>query len=73
MSVIALVVIPSTSGGPDSDWSTVRRFYDYWLAFATVKEFAWADVYNLAAAPNRKVRHVSEGCHVGVAVVCAVP
>ncbi len=42
-------------GGPDSDWPTVRRFYDHWLSFASVKEFAWADIYNLASAPNRKV------------------
>jgi len=33
----------------------VAAFYSTWLNYSTVKDFAWADKYNPAAAPNRKV------------------
>jgi hypothetical protein len=34
----------------------VLAFYAHWQAFGTAKDFAWADQYNPAAAPNRKAR-----------------
>lgn len=33
----------------------VAAFYSSWLNYSTLKDFAWADKYNPAAAPNRKV------------------
>jgi DnaJ family protein A protein 5 len=47
-------------GIADAAWSTVSDFYDWWTAFLTVKDFAWADEYNPASAPNRKVRRLME-------------
>jgi DnaJ family protein A protein 5 len=47
-------------GGADSEWEPVRAFYAHWGLFATLKTFAWADEYNLAAAENRKVRRLME-------------
>lgn len=38
----------------------VAAFYSVWLNYTTVKDFAWADKYNPAAAPNRKVRRLME-------------
>ena len=35
-------------------WGQVAAFYDHFLAFATLKDFAWSDEHNPAAAPNRK-------------------
>lgn len=43
-------------GTSDSPSSEVFAFYNNWGSFVTVKEFAWADLYNPAAAPNRQVR-----------------
>ena len=42
-----------TSGTAGAD---VAAFYSTWLNYSTLKDFAWADKYNPAAAPNRKVR-----------------
>ena len=42
-------------GRAESPWSEVSAFYQYWLQFVSDRSFAWADVHNLAAAPNRKV------------------
>ena len=33
-----------------------RTFYAYWTNFVTEKGFEWADQWNLAEAPDRKVR-----------------
>ena len=40
----------SSLAGPE-----VAAFYSSWLNYSTLKDFAWADKYNPAAAPNRKV------------------
>ena len=40
-----------SSGEPD-----VRSFYTAWTNFATAKDFAWADQWNLNEAPDRRVR-----------------
>lgn len=45
----------STSWSPD-----VRNFYSRWSSFSTIKSFAWCDAYNLAAAPERRVRRAME-------------
>ncbi|KAJ7052520.1 DnaJ domain-containing protein [Mycena amicta] len=53
----------------DSTWTWVpatktsdnaRAFYSAWTNFATEKEFAWTDMYNLSEAPDRKIRRLME-------------
>jgi hypothetical protein len=46
---------PPPFGSSSSEAAEVYAFYNWWGAFATSKEFAWADQYNPAAAPNRQV------------------
>jgi hypothetical protein len=46
---------PASFGLSDSPWSEVSAFYRYWLQFVSDREFGWADVHNLASAPNRKL------------------
>jgi DnaJ family protein A protein 5 len=46
---------PPAFGSSTSEAAEVYAFYNWWGAFATSKEFAWADQYNPAAAPNRQV------------------
>ena len=38
----------------------VKRFYQAWGSFYTVKTFAWCDVYRLSDAPDRRVRRMME-------------
>jgi DnaJ homolog subfamily A member 5 len=38
----------------------VFAFYDGWKFFTTIKQFAYADVYNPAEAPNRRVKRIIE-------------
>lgn len=47
-------------GSSETSWSEVSAFYAAWGSFATKKDFAWADTYNPASAPNRKVRRAVE-------------
>ena len=47
-------------GKADDSWETVRKFYNHWSGFSTLKTFAWADEYNLAEADNRKVRRLMD-------------
>ncbi|KAI0648851.1 DnaJ domain-containing protein [Trametes meyenii] len=37
-----------------------RTFYNYWTNFVTNKEFEWADQWNIAEAPDRRVRRLME-------------
>ncbi|KAI0759556.1 hypothetical protein BD413DRAFT_722231 [Trametes elegans] len=37
-----------------------RTFYNYWTNFATGKVFEWADQWNIAEAPDRRVRRLME-------------
>ncbi|KAI9056822.1 DnaJ-domain-containing protein [Trametes sanguinea] len=37
-----------------------RTFYNYWTNFVTSKEFEWADQWNIAEAPDRRVRRLME-------------
>lgn len=41
-------------GTSSSAWQEVSAFYQRWLHFVSERDFAWADVHNLASAPNRK-------------------
>lgn len=47
-------------GLSSAPWAEVSAFYSQWGGFATVKDFSWADQYNPASAPNRKVRRAME-------------
>lgn len=47
-------------GSSTSDGPTVSTFYAHWSTFSTSKDFAWADQYNPASAPNRQVRRRME-------------
>ena len=47
---------PPDFGGKSASHVDVAAFYRFWLAFASKREFAHADQYNLAEAPNRKVK-----------------
>ena len=47
-------------GKAGDSWETVRKFYNHWSGFSTLKTFAWADEYNLAEADNRKVRRLMD-------------
>ncbi|KAJ7674172.1 hypothetical protein B0H17DRAFT_1161784 [Mycena rosella] len=47
--------VPATK---DSD--AARAFYAVWTNFATAKDFAWTDQWNLTEAPDRRVRRLME-------------
>ncbi len=53
-------------GNADSPWSHVSAFYQYWLYFVSDRSFAWADTYNPASAPNRKVPSLTQQIHLPV-------
>jgi DnaJ homolog subfamily A member 5 len=40
----------------DRPSEAARLFYNFWLNFATEKEFAWSDQWNVSEAPDRQVR-----------------
>ncbi|OJT13882.1 DnaJ subfamily C member 21 -like protein [Trametes pubescens] len=44
----------------DEQDQCARTFYNYWTNFVTNKEFEWADQWNLAEAPDRRVRRLME-------------
>eukprot|EP00878_Enallax_costatus_P030206 GHUV01032870.1.p1 GENE.GHUV01032870.1~~GHUV01032870.1.p1 ORF type:complete len:202 (+),score=69.47 GHUV01032870.1:343-948(+) len=44
-----------TFGTSESPAAEVYAFFSSWSSFVTHKDFAWADPYNPAAAPNRQV------------------
>ncbi|KAI6025784.1 DnaJ-domain-containing protein [Pisolithus orientalis] len=37
-----------------------RHFYNAWINFSTMKEFTWMDKYNIAEAPDRRIRRLME-------------
>ncbi|KAH8117735.1 DnaJ-domain-containing protein [Phellopilus nigrolimitatus] len=37
-----------------------RFFYNYWLSFATAKDFLWIEAWNTAEAPDRQVRRLMD-------------
>ncbi|KAH8094576.1 DnaJ-domain-containing protein [Cristinia sonorae] len=40
--------------------TAARTFYNYWLHFSTAKDFSWKDQWDLAEAPDRRVRRLLE-------------
>ncbi|KAF5375590.1 hypothetical protein D9757_008538 [Collybiopsis confluens] len=49
--------VPKSKGEEDT---AARTFYNAWINFATAKDFAWSDSWNLAEAPDRRVRRLME-------------
>jgi DnaJ family protein A protein 5 len=49
-----------SSAKRDDDKETARTFYNAWLNFTTSKEFSWADQWNTAEAPDRRIRRLME-------------
>ncbi|KAG6820308.1 hypothetical protein H0H93_002395 [Arthromyces matolae] len=43
-----------------SDQPSVKLFYAAWMNFATSKDFAWSDKWNLNEAPDRRVKRLME-------------
>ena len=41
---------------PSNRDTQVRNFYNYWLNFATAKDFTWLEQWELSDAPNRQTR-----------------
>lgn len=52
----------------------MAAFYSTWLNYSTLKDFAWADKYNPAAAPNRKVSaaQAAPACRVIGCLCCNI-
>ncbi|KAH7873313.1 DnaJ domain-containing protein [Lentinula edodes] len=40
--------------------TAARTFYNTWINFATAKDFAWSDAWNISEAPDRRVRRLME-------------
>ncbi|KAH8724537.1 hypothetical protein GQ44DRAFT_617699 [Phaeosphaeriaceae sp. PMI808] len=51
---------PTFGHKDDSHDDVVRAFYSAWSSFATVKSYAWLDVYRLSDAPDRRTRRLAE-------------
>lgn len=51
---------PSFGHKADTHEDVVRDFYAIWNGFATVKTFAWMDVYRTADATDRRMRRLME-------------
>lgn len=51
---------PSFGHKDDTYDDVVRDFYAIWNGFATVKAYAWMDVYRLSDAPDRRTRRLME-------------
>jgi hypothetical protein len=49
------MTLSHSAGQAGAAWAQVAGFYSFFQGFATLKDFAWADEHNPAAAPNRKV------------------
>ncbi|KAF5382061.1 hypothetical protein D9615_004223 [Tricholomella constricta] len=44
----------------DHEHEAARLFYAAWVNFATAKDFIWSEQWNLAEAPDRRVRRLME-------------
>jgi DnaJ homolog subfamily A member 5 len=51
---------PPLMGKLDSPYQQVTAFYNYWLGFCTVLDFAWVDEYDSSYGPNRRSRRLME-------------
>ena len=50
------------NGGNTNAENAARNFYNAWINFATSKDFAWKEQWNLSEAPDRRYRrYVTEG------------
>lgn len=49
-----------TFGSKNDDWAVASKFYDAWSVFATIKDFAWEDMYPLHTAQDRKTKRKFE-------------
>jgi len=47
-------------GTSASEYTDVKRFYDYWLGFSSTQTFARYEKYSLAEAPTRQIRRLME-------------
>lgn len=47
-------------GDSKTPYSSITKFYDYYVNFSTLMSFSWEDKYNPSEAPNRDVRRVIE-------------
>ncbi|KAF3338110.1 dnaJ subfamily C member 21 [Carex littledalei] len=54
------VAPPPLMGNLDSPYQQVTAFYNYWLGFCTVLDFAWADEYDPSFGANRRSRRLME-------------
>ncbi|KAJ3675561.1 hypothetical protein LUZ60_004603 [Juncus effusus] len=54
------VAPPPLIGNLDSPYAQVTAFYNYWLGFCTIMDFAWADEYDSNAGPNRRARRIMD-------------
>jgi len=41
---------------PQGDSDCARDFYNAWMNFSTEKDFSWMEKWNLAEAPERRIR-----------------
>ncbi|KAI5082640.1 hypothetical protein GOP47_0002383 [Adiantum capillus-veneris] len=51
---------PPDMGNLATAYPQVQKFYNHWLGFSTVKDFAWCDEYKVSSGPNRKIRRLME-------------
>ncbi|KAJ3565153.1 hypothetical protein NP233_g7826 [Leucocoprinus birnbaumii] len=49
-----------SSPSKDRDDEAAKHFYSFWLYFSTEKDFVWDEKWNLAEAPDRRVRRLME-------------
>ncbi|PVI07013.1 DnaJ-domain-containing protein [Periconia macrospinosa] len=57
---VSIPEYPSFGHKADTHDDVVRDFYAIWNGFATVKTFAWMDVYRTTDATDRRMRRVME-------------
>lgn len=51
---------PPDMGNLSTPYPQVQKFYNHWLGFSIVKDFAWCDEFKASAGPNRKLRRLME-------------
>lgn len=51
---------PTFGHKDDTHDDVVKQFYSAWANFATVKTFAWKDIYRTSEAPDRRIRRIME-------------
>ncbi|RLV90089.1 J protein JJJ1 [Spathaspora sp. JA1] len=56
----SLLKFPLFGNSKSSYVDEVRKFYNIWSGFSTVKSFAWRDEYRYSSAPDRRTRRLME-------------